>query len=277
MTALTYRKKPVSIQAIQFDGNNFDDIQQFATVHLTKLEDGTFEIPTLEGNMKASMGDYIICGVDGEYYPCKPDIFEKTYDLNEPLLNSTKPIRLGNEDAKLNKTPEIYYKEKIFTPRCWKLKCIRRNLSDRIDDIKAFFRRGRNGYSLRDVWNINTWFLETLSHMLNDLLIGGMSYPGRGEADTYEKWQAILKRMKYCCEEAIEPSEKNEWEDTFDLKMNFGPIDPKTNTGEITFECDNEENHQKYRERESEIYDYQQQMQNEALELFVKWFNDLWD
>lgn len=42
-------------------------------------------IPTLEGNMKADKGDYIITGVNGEQYPCKPDIFAKTY---EPVINS---------------------------------------------------------------------------------------------------------------------------------------------------------------------------------------------
>lgn len=39
-----------------------------------------FYIPTLEGNMKANIGDYIIKGINGEFYPCKPDIFDKTYE-----------------------------------------------------------------------------------------------------------------------------------------------------------------------------------------------------
>ena len=41
---------------------------------------GGFYIPTLEGNMKANIGDYIIKGINGEFYPCKPDIFDKTYE-----------------------------------------------------------------------------------------------------------------------------------------------------------------------------------------------------
>lgn len=74
-----YQKKPVIIEAVQFDGKNFDEIQNWSTAHFIPLTDGTFVIPTLEGDMKASLGDFIIKGVNGEFYPCKPDIFENTY------------------------------------------------------------------------------------------------------------------------------------------------------------------------------------------------------
>lgn len=57
---MKYRKKPVIVEAYQTDKE--------------------FVISTLEGDMKASVGDYIITGVNGEQYPCKPDIFEKTYE-----------------------------------------------------------------------------------------------------------------------------------------------------------------------------------------------------
>lgn len=58
-----YRKKPVIIEAYQTDTE--------------------FDITTLEGVMHANVGDYIITGVHGEIYPCKPDIFEETYELVE--------------------------------------------------------------------------------------------------------------------------------------------------------------------------------------------------
>lgn len=74
-----YVKKPAVIEAIQFDGTNFEEIREWAGCHLIQLEDGTFEVPTLEGNMHAAVGDYIICGVKNDYYPCKPDIFDMTY------------------------------------------------------------------------------------------------------------------------------------------------------------------------------------------------------
>ena len=86
-----YRKKPVVIEAIQWNGNNFDDIKNFANSkvryyshydHNEYYEDkSTLKINTLEGDHKCSIGDYVIKGVKGEIYPCKPDIFEMTYEL----------------------------------------------------------------------------------------------------------------------------------------------------------------------------------------------------
>jgi hypothetical protein len=83
-----YRKKPVVIEAIQFRRDNAADIQEFTGFIVSVGLDETGHvsemiIPTLEGDMRASIGDYIIKGVNGEFYPCKPDIFEKTYELVE--------------------------------------------------------------------------------------------------------------------------------------------------------------------------------------------------
>ena len=93
-----YRKKPVVIEAIEFRYDNISDVLDFM-VGKNKFEDsfedsrlevidsirqtGKLKINTLEGNVVASIGDYIIKGVQGENYPCKPDIFEQTYDLVE--------------------------------------------------------------------------------------------------------------------------------------------------------------------------------------------------
>ncbi len=90
-----FRKKPVTIEAIRLL-NNDDSIEECiewvfkigmetsligksATIDDVK-DKGGFYIPTLEGNMKANIGDYIIKGINGEFYPCKPDIFDKTYE-----------------------------------------------------------------------------------------------------------------------------------------------------------------------------------------------------
>ena len=88
-----YRKKPVIIEAVQWNGLNFKEIQEFAGYDVAVLEevrklnmdmhipgDYRLYIRTLEGVMDARKGDYIIKGVNGECYPCKPDIFEKTYE-----------------------------------------------------------------------------------------------------------------------------------------------------------------------------------------------------
>jgi hypothetical protein len=79
-----YRKKPVVIEAEQF--NNSADIHEFCGDYVREpVGKNYMEIITLEGIMKASKGDYIIKGVNGEFYPCKPDIFEKTYDPIESV------------------------------------------------------------------------------------------------------------------------------------------------------------------------------------------------
>jgi hypothetical protein len=82
-----YRKRPVVIEAIQWTGANIDEILPMvdfaklpATTGIGHAADGGLTIPTLEGDHLASPGDWIIKGVQGELYPCKPDIFEATYE-----------------------------------------------------------------------------------------------------------------------------------------------------------------------------------------------------
>lgn len=95
-----YRKKPVVVEAIQYkvvkeiackyDVHKETNSMEIAVFmgervqHVHFDERGEYiEIPTLEGTMRARVGDYIIKGANGEFYPCKPDIFEKTYELVE--------------------------------------------------------------------------------------------------------------------------------------------------------------------------------------------------
>ena len=86
-----FRKKPVVIEAVQWDGTDeaFEQVKQLAGStfvdrhrHVDDLGNRyqTLNIPTLEGDMDANIGDWIIRGVKGEVYPCKPDIFEQTYE-----------------------------------------------------------------------------------------------------------------------------------------------------------------------------------------------------
>lgn len=85
-----YIKKPVTVEALQWDGHNTEEVMEFCPS--AELFDppryGTVEplnprltIRTLEGIHEARVGDYIIKGIKGEFYPCKPDIFEITYRL----------------------------------------------------------------------------------------------------------------------------------------------------------------------------------------------------
>lgn len=83
---MKYRKKPVVIEAIKLTLDNINEIGKW--IGKDCREAGFSEdfkscfvgIETLEGTMYAQMGDYIIKGVKGEFYPCKPDIFEATYE-----------------------------------------------------------------------------------------------------------------------------------------------------------------------------------------------------
>lgn len=79
MPIKTYRKKPVAIEAVQYTGLNSAEIELFTGQHLGKETGKPIVIKTLEGSHIASLGDYIIKGVKGEFYPCKPDIFAETY------------------------------------------------------------------------------------------------------------------------------------------------------------------------------------------------------
>lgn len=88
-----YRKKPVIIEAEQFTREHFPEMLKHdkdTTIEGVASwigDDGRrIDILTLEGTMTAHEGDWIIKGVNGEFYPCKPDIFEKTY---EPVEEST--------------------------------------------------------------------------------------------------------------------------------------------------------------------------------------------
>lgn len=84
-----FRKKPIVIEAIRWDGANIKDMHIFmrdifcdtTIVHYDVT--GHMFIPTLEGEMTANPGDWIIKGVKGEFYPCKHDIFEATYEVVE--------------------------------------------------------------------------------------------------------------------------------------------------------------------------------------------------
>jgi hypothetical protein len=78
-----YRKKPVVIEAHRYMVENADEIVRWAdgAVKLAKTEMKMYPyIDTLEGKMLVSPGDYVIKGVNGEFYPCKPDIFVQTYE-----------------------------------------------------------------------------------------------------------------------------------------------------------------------------------------------------
>lgn len=87
---MKFRKKPVVIEAMKFDGENAGDVMNWAhralppeANSIVRFDLGGLSIRTLEGYLHASPGDWIIRGIKGEFYPCKPDIFEATYERVE--------------------------------------------------------------------------------------------------------------------------------------------------------------------------------------------------
>lgn len=82
-----YVKKPIEVEAIQIKVENMPELKRFlidnldnCRIDISFAEGIVIIIPTLEGDMKAHEGDYIIKGVRGELYPCRKDIFEETYE-----------------------------------------------------------------------------------------------------------------------------------------------------------------------------------------------------
>lgn len=95
---MRYRKRQVEIEAIQFTRNNYDEVVEFTNgstfnFRIERCVGGKAycDIETLEGSMTATERDYIIKGVHGEFYACKPEIFKETYTVIDCLYD----IQLG--------------------------------------------------------------------------------------------------------------------------------------------------------------------------------------
>ncbi len=131
-------------------------------------------------------------------------------------------------------------------------------------EIKYFWQRGIRGYSDRDVWGIDDWFLNIIVPMLEQLKEVKQGYP---PDLTSEQWDEILDRMIFCFKEANEEtcSMVNEYETDFMFEI-YGNL-----------EKESKELENNYFERAEEIENYQLQMKKEAFKLFSKYFHALWD
>lgn len=78
----SYKTKPVEIKAVEWTGENKEEVYEFANGNgfFVGFVDDIFFINTFKGVRRASVGDYIIKGVRGEFYPCKPDVFYERYE-----------------------------------------------------------------------------------------------------------------------------------------------------------------------------------------------------
>lgn len=106
---MKFRKKPVVIEAIKWNGTigGMMDIKNFTGENSKMSATGDLVIQTLEGPLKASPNDWIIKGIKGEFYPCKPDIFEATYEaVSEP-------------DGNVHTVPLDDIQSHIESSNCW--------------------------------------------------------------------------------------------------------------------------------------------------------------
>lgn len=113
----TFVKKPVEVQAVQWTGENIKELSDFmderhpdGTINRRFIAYGDSYNPdlvifTLEGNHHATVGDWIIRGISGEFYPCKPDIFEKTYEEENEYVK--RFIVFTNDDLNKIKSDEV--------------------------------------------------------------------------------------------------------------------------------------------------------------------------
>ena len=85
---MKYRKKPVIVDAVQWNGENLNEVKELGGSREFRVgPKKSLFIHTMEGIMEGSVGDFIIRGVKGELYPCKPDIFDATYELYPSKTN----------------------------------------------------------------------------------------------------------------------------------------------------------------------------------------------
>ena len=91
------RKKPVIVEAIKYEKKHIGRALDFCNKLRYNPHDNEYYVDTLEGCMKVTEGDFVIKGVNGEFYPCKADIFEKTYEkLDEEIqINKTKKFKIS--------------------------------------------------------------------------------------------------------------------------------------------------------------------------------------
>jgi hypothetical protein len=80
------KAKPVEIKGIIWDGTNLDEIKKFCN-GLAHFTNGYLYIETTEGTSRATVGDWILCGTEGEFYPCRSRVVENKYTVKEELSN----------------------------------------------------------------------------------------------------------------------------------------------------------------------------------------------
>ena len=167
----------------------------------------------------------------------------------------------------------------IFKKPTYRWKYWWKNLNGFRRDIYYAWQRANNGYCDQDTWDISQWFLNTIPQILTRFKDNLHSY----HPDfTYEEWVAIIERMIYCFKEGNEEtcSLTNQYLGTFPLGFNFEEDKDNPNFHrliELPMTEEEKNNKRLWLEETLNISDYQEKMKKEGLELFIKYFNHLWD
>ena len=143
-------------------------------------------------------------------------------------------------------------------------------------DLKCAWQRAVKGYCFRDLWSIDEWFLKLMPRMLQEFKNNSYGYPA--EFNNSEEWDNILNRMIYCLKEAhIDTcSIKNEFE--YQCDFNFKSTGDGYSTLETIYPTEKDkEMSELYYKKELEIEKYREEKLQEGLQLFVKYFNGLWN
>lgn len=149
---MKFRKKPVVVEAVQFTGHNDAEIKVFCPIIKDPISlSPRLMIPTMEGDMLVSVGDWVIRGVKGEFYPCKPDIFAASYDKLEddicskcglPIFSFTKNnqrnfLKLFRQVSESKENPDEFCTGTDSPP------CLRRQIAQkdqRIAELEVYER-----------------------------------------------------------------------------------------------------------------------------------------
>lgn len=143
-------------------------------------------------------------------------------------------------------------------------------------DLKCAWERARKGYCFRDLWNIDLWFIQLMPQMLQEFKKNMHGYPTCFE--TSEEWEKVLDNMIFCFNEANE--ETCSLQNEYDYNCDFDFIPTENNFSELSIiyptEKD-EQNSKLYYEKECELEKYREEKLHEGLQLFAKYFHNLWN
>lgn len=145
-------------------------------------------------------------------------------------------------------------------------------------DIKCACQRANKGYCFRDIWNIDSWFIKLMPTMLEDFKKHNHGYPN---GMTEQEWDKILNKMILLSKESMVEtcSEKNQYEDKYSFKIEYKKLEekPEFHTVEIIYPTKEDKKiSELYDKRQREIEQYMTNCQNEFLDMFKKYFNNLW-